>query len=174
MPDTKFQIKEATEDAEFKVCWPVIHDLHPHIKSLDEMLARLELQRAEGYRILYCTEAGNEKKVISYLGFRIQNVFFTGKTLHIADLGTLKQERGNGAAGALVDAIVEYALKNECDHVCLDSTYARTSAHRLYLSKGFAMNAHHFVLQFWIKLQELLAINAQLSFIVHYYVISEK
>lgn len=166
----KFQIKEATTSADFLQCGPVILHHHPHLKTIENILTQLNIQRSEGYRIFYCIEeepltptkspslspattpedqdGQRSQIVISYIGFKIQQVFFTGKTLHIADIYTLESARGKGAAGTLLDFIVEFAMKSECDHICLDSTYLRTNAHRLYLNKGFVLNAHHFVLKF--------------------------
>src|SRR5690348_8142481 len=109
----KFLLKEATTDAEFEACFRVIQELYPRFKTLEDMLPSLNQVRSEGYRILYCAE---NDQIISYIGFRISTVLFTGRTLHIADLSTLASARGKGAAGALLDSITEFAKKDGCNH----------------------------------------------------------
>ena len=83
-------------------------------------------------------------KAVSAAGYRYQQYLYIGKHYYIDDLVTLESARGGGYAGALLDFIVAQAKEKGYNAVTLDSGHHRSTAHRLYLNKGFVISAHHF------------------------------
>ena len=95
----------------------------------------------EGYQLAYIEENG---KAAAAIGFRDMQYLFNGKHFYIDDLSTLPESRGKGYAGKLLDYVIELAKERGYKYVTLDSGYARTDAHRLYLNEGFILASHHF------------------------------
>ena len=135
------QIKLAETDSDYLKCWDVIKELRPHLKK-DEFLPMIKEMINEGYQLAYAEDNG---KAVSAIGFRYLQFFFNGRHFYIDDLVTLPEYRGKGAAGMLLDYVTELAKEKGYATVTLDSGHHRTDAHRLYLNKGYAIQAHHFV-----------------------------
>ena len=138
------KIEFAITDEQLVKCRKAILELRPHITQR-EYLEKAKLLLSEGAQMIYVDE-GVDAPAVSV--FRINYYFFRGKNLYIDDLGTLAEQRGKGYAGALLDFIENYARKNNCENIHLDSGYQkeRWDAHRLYLKKGYNLASHHFVL----------------------------
>jgi len=136
-----YEILEAKTEQEILSCWPVIYALRPHVIE-ETYVPRVQEQLKEGYRLLYIKD--ESERVVSILGFRIQNFLWSGKTLYIDDFCTLPTTKGKGYGGALMDYVIQHAKDQQCDAVSLDSGYTRNDAHRLYLNKRFQLASHHF------------------------------
>jgi len=135
------EIQEAKTGEEILACWPVIQELRPHLIQ-SELVRRVQYQaEKETYRLMYIKE---DSRVVAICGFRVQNYLWSGKTLYIDDLCTLSTAHRRGNAGKLLDWVIDFAKKDKCDAVSLDSGYTRNNAHRLYLNKGFDLKSHHF------------------------------
>jgi GNAT superfamily N-acetyltransferase len=138
------KIEYATSDEQLLKCRKAILELRPHIPN-EEYLEKAKLLLSEGAKMIYVDGVGDAPAIAV---FRMNYYFFRGKNIYIDDLGTLKEERGKGYGGALLDFIIDFAKENNCANVHLDSGYhkERYDAHRLYLNKGFYLASHHFVL----------------------------
>lgn len=134
----------ANTDAEIQACFPVFHELRPHIEA-DQFLAQVRRQQTQSYQILAVRQQGTVKSVA---GFRFAEFLAWGKVLYIDDLATLSGETSQGFAGALLDWLIEHAQAHGCLGVHLDSGYQRHHAHRLYLNKGLQLSSHHISLTF--------------------------
>ena len=124
-------------------CSSVMRELRPHIKAID-FAARVLQQQTEGYHLAFLELDG---VVRSVAGFRIFNLLFSGRTLYIDDLVTHDSDRSRGFGAALFDWLVEYAKKEGCAHLTLDSGVQRFAAHRFYLKRGMDITSHHFDLK---------------------------
>jgi hypothetical protein len=133
----------ATTDEEINNCYHVMSELRPHVKP-EEFLGRIRRQAAiAGYR-LACVVEGDVKAVA---GFRISENLAWGKYLYVDDLVSKSNDRSKGHGGALFDWLIDYARNNNCDEFHLDSGVQRFRAHRFYLMKRMAIEAHHFGLK---------------------------
>ena len=133
----------AISDDEINACYPVMAELRPHITQ-GEFLGRVKRQvEIADYR-LAC--AVNEE-VRAVAGFRISENLAWGKFLYVDDLVSGNDDRSKGYGGALFDWLVEHARENDCDQFHLDSGVQRFRAHRFYLLKRMAIEAHHFGLK---------------------------
>lgn len=137
------RITLAAEDREIQNCYPVMAELRPHVPP-EEFLSRVKRQmEAAGYRLAYLTDG--EVKAVA--GFRISECLAWGKFMYVDDLVSKGGERSKGYGGELFDWLVEYAKREDCDQFHLDSGVQRFGAHRFYLTKRMAIEAHHFGLK---------------------------
>jgi GNAT superfamily N-acetyltransferase len=133
----------AASDDEINACYPVMAELRPHVTQ-EEFLGRVHRQTAlAGYRLACAID--DEVKAVA--GFRISECLAWGKFLYVDDLVSKSDERSKGYGGALFDWLVEHARENDCDQFHLDSGVQRFRAHRFYLQKRMAIEAHHFGLK---------------------------
>lgn len=140
------EIKIAQTDADILRCWPVMQQLRPHLTE-DKYLAQVKRQQqSAGYVLAYIEDAG---QVHAAGGFRISEYLMWGKALYIDDLVADEATRGGGYASTLFDWIVEYAKRENCDQLHLDSGTGPTRfrAHRFYLHKGMDITSHHFAIK---------------------------
>lgn len=146
MPEIKsplWNIALATTPEQIGRCSSVMRELRPHIQAID-FAARVLRQQKEGYQLAYLEL---DRTVRSVAGFRIFDLLFSGRTLYVDDLVTHESDRSQGFGAALFDWLVEYARKNDCEHLTLDSGVQRFAAHRFYLKRGMDITSHHFDLK---------------------------
>ncbi len=134
------QIQIAKTKEDILKCWDVLFILRPHLAK-ENFVATIQEMITEGYILAFIEKDGI---AVSAMGYRYLQYLYIGKHYYIDDLVTLESARGSGYAGILIDYVVSEAQKNGYAAVTLDSGYARNTAHRLYLNKGFIMSAHHF------------------------------
>ena len=136
-------VRLAKNDEEILNCFDVMAELRPHIKR-EDFVARVRRQQQEsGYQIAYAS-VGDVKAVA---GFRVSECLAWGKFLYVDDLVSHSQERSHGYGGILFDWLVAYAREAGCHEFHLDSGVQRFDAHRFYLRKRMAIEAHHFGLK---------------------------
>ncbi|HWV15571.1 MAG TPA: GNAT family N-acetyltransferase [Cellvibrio sp.] len=134
----------ASSDEDINSAFPAFKELRPALEY-DNFLSQVRRQEAQSYNILVLRHQGIIK---SAAGFRVCEFLAWGRVLYIDDLTTLQEARGQGFASELLDWLIDHAKSSGCASVHLDSGYARYAAHRVYLQKGFQLNAHHFALAF--------------------------
>ncbi|HEY5915497.1 MAG TPA: GNAT family N-acetyltransferase [Verrucomicrobiae bacterium] len=138
------EISLASTDAELARCYPVMAQLRPHVPER-EFISRVRRQAANGnYALAYAHDAGHVKSVA---GFRLTESLFYGPFLYVDDLVTDQAARSKGHGDALFDWLVDYARKNGCLALALDSGVQRFAAHRFYLRKRMDILCHHFALK---------------------------
>lgn len=135
------KIRFAKTPEDILLCRPAILDLRPQLADVD-LVAMVTEMFGEGFQLIFIeAEDGTAAAVC---GYRCQQDLFNGKHVHINDLGTLPAYRGRGYGGALLDFVFEEAKSRGLSIITLDSGHKRFAAHRLYLNKGFQIEAHHF------------------------------
>lgn len=122
-------------------CRPAIIELRPHLAEAD-LVAMVQEMFSEGFRLIFIE--AEDGTAVAICGYRYLQNLFTGKHIYIDDLGTLPAHRGKGYGGILLDFVFEEAKSRGFKVVTLDSGHQRFAAHRLYLNKGFQIEAHHF------------------------------
>lgn len=134
----KITLAKSKED--IKKCFPVIVQLRTDLK-IDEFVMRVQQQQKTGYQLAFLTDKG---KVISLAGFRFIENLFISKFVYIEDFITNSQNRSKGYGSQIFDWVVNYAKKNDCKELHLDSGVQRFDAHRFYLGKRMNITCHHF------------------------------
>ena len=133
-------IREATTDALILCCFPVVHELRPHIATPEDLLARVRRQMQQGYRMVFLEEEG---RVLSVAGYRIAEMLAWGRHMYVDDLVTAAGAQGTGCGSRLFDWLIAKAREAGCEQFHLDSGVHRFGAHRFYLHKGLDITAHH-------------------------------
>lgn len=134
------EIKIAKTEEDILKCFEVLSVLRPHLLK-ESFVATIQEMIEEGYILAFVEKDG---VAVSAAGYRYLQFLYIGKHYYIDDLVTLESARGGGYAGALIDYIIAQAKQNGYAAVTLDSGHHRSTAHRLYLNKGFIISAHHF------------------------------
>lgn len=143
MPDSTAQrlVREAIAAAEVRLCFDAYQELRPHLNSPDDLVARWERQRVEGFCIAYIP--GPDGRAEAVVGFRVLTTTAWGRVLYVDDLSTRADARRQGLAETLLNHVDDVAKQQGCDSVHLDTGHQRHDAHRLYLRHGYAITSHH-------------------------------
>ena len=134
------EINEATTEEQILRCFPVMHELRPHLVDT-EFVTRILRQMKESYRLVYATQ---EKEVVAVAGYRLEEMLNRGPSMYVDDLVSSERVRGQGFGSKLFDWLVKRACEAGCVRFHLDSGVHRFEAHRFYLHKGMDITAHHF------------------------------
>lgn len=137
-------VQLATDSHEVALCWSVFKELRPHLRDADELVARWEVQRREGYSIAFIESEG---RVVGAAGFRLMHTLAWGKVLYLDDLVVQPSARGRGLGTTLLKWLQDRAVGLGCDALHLDTGYQRHAAHKAYLSSGFELKCHHLAWQ---------------------------
>lgn len=133
----------ATSENDLKRCFPVMVQLRTTLKE-NEFIKRVKKQWHDGYKLAFIE---NDRKVIAVAGFRISECLSWGKFLYIDDFITDEKNRSKGYGNKLFNFLSDYARKNDCGELHLDSGVQRFDAHRFYLKKRMDITCHHFALK---------------------------
>ena len=134
-------IRIATTDSEIAACYPVMQELRPHIPE-DQFLPRVRSQEKNGYQLVFVEHSDG---VLAVAGFRVGENLAWGRFLYVDDLVTLPSHRSNGFGASLCSWLREFAAKEGCMQMHLDSGIQRKDAHRFYEREGMSMASFHFV-----------------------------
>jgi hypothetical protein len=137
------EIALATSDAEILACFPVLHELRPHLVEAD-FVARVRRQQQDGYQLARVAGAAGP---VSVAGFRRLESLAWGRYLYVDDLATLASERSRGHGERLIDWLSAFARAHACEQLHLDSGVQRFAAHRFYLRQRMSITSHHFGLE---------------------------
>jgi GNAT superfamily N-acetyltransferase len=138
------KIQFAETPAEIKRCYPVIVQLRPHL-SEEDFVIQVERMQKNRYQLAFIED---EHVVRSLAGFHISESLAWGKYLYVDDFITDEKNRAKGYGKKLFAWVIDYAKREECDQLHLDSGVQRErfDAHRFYLNQKMNITAHHFVL----------------------------
>lgn len=134
------KIQIAQTDEEIQACFPVMHELRPHIEA-GEFLSRVREQGCSGYRLAF---VNTEDGVVAVAGFRLAETLAWGRFLYVDDLVTLSTQRSKGYGTGLLAWLKTYAAEHGCVQLHLDSGLQRTEAHHFYECEGLVKSGFHF------------------------------
>jgi GNAT superfamily N-acetyltransferase len=136
-------IRIAASDEELAACFPVVHQLRPHLTP-ESFRSRVRSQEHAGYRVAYVEAEG---RPVAVAGFRILETLVSGRFLNVDDLVTLDSERSRGHGSRLLLWLRDHARAERCGLLELDSGVQRKDAHRFYQREGLDIVAYHFALR---------------------------
>jgi GNAT superfamily N-acetyltransferase len=118
-------------------------ELRPRWETAAKLSARIDAQRADGYRVV-ASFAGEEAAAVA--GFRIGENTAWGRFLYVDDLVTRAAHRGAGHADAVMAWVQAEAERQRCDELHLDSGVGpeREDAHRFYFRHRMRITSYHF------------------------------
>ncbi|GAA3627207.1 GNAT family N-acetyltransferase [Flavivirga jejuensis] len=120
----------------------IMKELRPCIEEANYVDLIRELEIKSNYQLLG-VEVDNKIEAVS--GFRISQSIAWGKYLYIDDLITTSNSRSGGHGKEMLDWLSEYAKKNLCKRIDLDSGVQRFGAHRFYLRERMDIICYHFM-----------------------------
>lgn len=138
-PDGIFRL--ADTEADVAACFPLMHQLRPHLADATEMVRRWQLQRQAGYRIMALWRGDTP---VALAGYRITDNLIHGHFLYVDDLVTDERERGSGFGARMLDRMKEEARAQGCQRLMLDTAIDNLLAHRFYYRGGLLARGLHF------------------------------
>ena len=122
-------------------CFPVIQQLRPHLKDVDQMLTLTRGMVAEGAEFAALEHEG---EVATIAAFRIRTMLVSGVTMYVDDLVTAEHMRSHGHGKTMLEWLMAYARERGCETFSLDSGTFRHEAHAFYFREGMRITAFHF------------------------------
>ncbi len=137
---TKTEVRVLKSESELKALAPIISQLRPHF-DLNELVARIKIQRKRGYKLAYVVSG---EKVLCVAGFVTGYKLAWGKHIYIDDLVTSEEHHSADAGKILMEWFKTYAKENGYETIHLDASVLGFSSHKFYLESGFHIDSHHF------------------------------
>lgn len=135
-------IRIATTNSDIAACFPVMHELRPHLLAAD-FVSRVRALEQSGYRLACLLEAQDP---VAVAGFHLGDSLAWGRHLYVDDLVTLASHRSRGHGAALLSWLVDHARRQGCGQLHLDSGIQRKDAQRFYTREGLQLAACHFAI----------------------------
>jgi GNAT superfamily N-acetyltransferase len=122
-----------------------LHELRPDLGSRAALVAKVEAQRAQGYRLAASFQDG-DPDAAAVAGFRIGESLAWGRYLYVDDLVTRAALRGGGHADLVFTWVEQEAQRQGCTQLHLDSGVGpeRADAHRFYFRHRLRIASYHF------------------------------
>jgi GNAT superfamily N-acetyltransferase len=136
----------AETDAEITACFPTLRQLRQQFAAEQDFLERVRRQQQQGFRLAFVEDHG---RAVCVAGFRLVENLAWGRFVYVDDLVTDENARSHGHGEALLNWLIDYARREDCDGLHLDSGVQRFEAHRFYLNQRMAITCHHFAL--WLR-----------------------
>jgi len=134
------KIQIAKSDEEILACFPVMRELRTQLDA-SSFVAKVRALESSGYFLVYLQESENP---VAVAGFRLGESLAWGRYLYVDDLVTLSSHRSRGFGSALLSWLAEFAEKQGCEQIHLDSGVQRKDAHRFYEREGVLLTGYHF------------------------------
>lgn len=140
MPDVR-----ELEEGESDLAALALSELRPHFFSREALVAKVDVQRAHGYRLVASFRDG-DPDAAAVAGFRICESLAWGRYLYIDDLVTRAELRGGGHADLVFGWVEQEAQRQCCTQLHLDSGVGaeRADAHRFYFRHRLRIASYHF------------------------------
>jgi ribosomal protein S18 acetylase RimI-like enzyme len=117
-----------------------LSELRPHLVSREVLVAKVDAQRAHGYRL------DPDPDAAAVAGFRICESLAWGRYLYVDDLVNRAALRGGGHADLVFAWVEREAQRQGCTQLHLDSGVGaeRADAHRFYFRHRLHITSYHF------------------------------
>lgn len=134
-------LRHAETEADVRACFDVIRQLRPQLKSPEDFLAIVTLQRVQGYRLLVVWDHG---KPVALAGYRLLDNLIHGRFIYVDDLITDSACRGRRWGARLLAELRTLGRAEDCDHLVLDTALGNDLAQRFYFRAGLLARGLHF------------------------------
>jgi hypothetical protein len=133
--------RHAQSEADVLACFDVMRQLRPHLQSPHELLERVTMQGAQGYRLLAAWEDG---KPVALAGYRRIDNLVHGRFIYVDDLITDAAQRSRSYGERLLAELRELARAEHCQRLVLDTALSNAYAQRFYFRCGLLASGLHF------------------------------
>lgn len=134
-------IRPIEDEAALRACFPVMHQLRPHLADADELVARWCRQVEDGYRLVAVWREGTP---VALAGYRLQENLVYGRFLYVDDLVTDANLRSSGLGNVLMDYLKDETQRRGCVRLVLDTPLSNVLGHRFYYRNGLLAGALRF------------------------------
>jgi GNAT superfamily N-acetyltransferase len=138
---TAVEMRHAEQDGEIAACFPVMHQLRPHLATAEELCTRVQRQRQRGYRLL---AAWRGSLVVGVAGYRLQENLIRGRFVYVDDLVVLDSERRGGLGAHLLDEVARLSTSEGHPWMTLDTGLDNAFGQRFYFRWGMLSTGLHF------------------------------
>jgi len=121
-------------------CFYLLKQLVESLEKKD-FLNKLKQKGNVGYKLIILED---KDKVLAVAGIKFYNSYRFDKYLEIDDFVVDKKNRRNGYGKLLFDWLVEYAKKNNCNSIQLNSRLKLNEAHKFYKKMGMEVSHYRF------------------------------
>jgi ribosomal protein S18 acetylase RimI-like enzyme len=128
-------------DADLAACFPLMHQLRPHLASAQEFIDRVRRQAGTGYRLVALWQGAAP---CALAGWRLQENLVHGRFLYVDDLVTDAAARSQGHGHRLMTHLLSVARTHGCGKLLLDTPISNTRGQDFYLREGLATTALRF------------------------------
>ena len=133
--------RHAETDADVAATFGVMQQLRAHLRTPEDLVARVAVQRRQGYRLLMLVDADQP---VALAGYRLLDNLIYGRFLYVDDLIADAGERGRGHGERLIAALREIARGEQCARLVLDTGLPNVLAQRFYFRVGLLPHGLHF------------------------------
>jgi len=133
------KIKILESEKEISSVFNLIKELVPELKEENFLNIVREKQKL-GYFLAGYFE-GDE--IISIIGFRFNVYYASGKYLFIDDFATHPDYRSKGIGSKFFKWLEQYALKNDCLEIQVDTNVNLIKAHKFYYRQNMGITHFH-------------------------------
>jgi ribosomal protein S18 acetylase RimI-like enzyme len=133
-------LKHAETTEEITACFDVMQQLRSQLLTPDDFLARVAIQRTQGYRLLAAWE---DDKPVALAGYRHLDNMIHGRFIYVDDLVTDAAGRRKGLGELLLNELRSLGRAERCDRLVLDTALTNALAQRFYSRVGLLARGLH-------------------------------
>lgn len=139
-PTDDLEFRELTA-ADLDTIAPVANKLHPHMH-----LPKVRDYLAEMFQLptYHCFGVFQEGKLIAMSNGWITVRIYSGKQLEVDNVIVDPDQRSKGIGKFFFSAINEWAKKNDCHTIELNTFVANSKSHKFYFNEGYTILGFHF------------------------------
>ena len=126
-------LRHACNAEELRACFPVIFQLRPRLKNVDEWIGLASRMATDGYCVLAAWEGG---RVLAVAGYRITENLIHDRFLYVDDLVTAETHRGKQLGSAILSELAAIGSNQYCGRLVLDTAATNEKARRFYIREG--------------------------------------
>jgi len=134
-------ILKVTTDEQILATREVMRQLRPDVPVDDYLAIVKRMKLTDGYQLAALYDKDTVRAVA---GYRVMEMFYSGRIMYIDDLNTDERYRSKGHGKGLLDWLKAEARAQGCRQLHLDSGVQREQTHRFYFREGLTINCHHF------------------------------
>lgn len=135
------ELRHVESAEELAACYPVMHELRPHLDSPKTFIERARRQQEQGWRLL---AQWRGDVPVALAGYRWLDNLVHGRFIYVDDLVTTAGARGQRSGQALLSELKRLAKAGGAQKLVLDAAMANSRAHRFYFRSGLLATGLHF------------------------------
>ena len=134
-------VELAHTNEEIAACFGAMKQLRTDLAE-HEFVGQVRKLMEQGYQLAFLRQAA---QVVCVAGFKIANNLALGKHLYVEDLSTREEARSSGYGAEMMTWLRDFARREGCAAIHLDSGVQRHRAHKFYLNRNMNIVSHHFL-----------------------------